>query len=657
MKEKVVFYIAGPEFDGESVDRTGVGGSESALTFMAREFSKLGFETHVYCNCRRPKEYAGVLYHHFEEPIMDCTYLFCYRYPEPLSVVKAKVKILVLHDMPVIQERIAKVLWAVDKIFFLSDYQKNRWLKEFPSMGKISYLTRNGFAKEYVARCDKRKHQVVFASRPERGLDILLEKIWPVIYSEDPALQLILAGYGDWKEPELKDFYEKCDKLISESSNITYAGNLSKPDFYSLLGESKCVVYPLAFPEVSCLVAIEAEAAGTPIVTSDGWALPESVGKGSLVSDKPGSPSYCKVFVSEVLRLVVWGCAADEISIPPKAKSWSEIALGWSRYLQDYSRKKPESIAVCVVAKNEEDNIIRCLKSLQNIGFIKVLVDSSQDRTFTLASLYADEVIKVSFADLDFAELRREMVRGVISDWILWMDADEVLINGAGLHKYTESESCDAYRLKQVNVTLESSKWGQETPIRLFKNQRGVSFVGKIHEQVEFADYLEPGPLPLIDDVMIAHLGYLIEDLVWKKLMSRNKVLLEEEIKSGSARPLLPLYKMRDLMNEFVRLKLSSSSEEVEKLLEGMILIWEKDYEVDFTKPQRELAWKLYQNALQELHRRGVLFRGEIPKYVDLKLELDRGGGIKLAAWFRSKSEYLAKLGTLVKDGGDLLWK
>lgn len=653
MKEKVVFYTAGPEFDGETVDRTGLGGSESALTFMAREFSKLGFETHVYCNCRRPKKYGDVMYHHFSEPIGECDHLFCYRFPEALPLVKARVKILVLHDMPVIQDRIAKVLWAVDKVFFLSQFQKDAWLKEFPSMAKLAYLTVNGFAQEYVGKSEK-KHQVVYASRPERGLGILLDVIWPILHHKDPALQLVIAGYGSWDDPQLTSLYKKCDRLIARSANITDRGALSKKEFYKLLQESECVVYPCDFPEISCLIAIEAYAVETPIVTSTDWALPETVALGSLVEGRPGSASYCRNFVSKVLKVLGGEKQVSRIS---KGKSWSDIALEWSSYLQSRSRKNPESIAACIVAKNEEDNIIRCLKSLRNsVSFIKVLVDSSQDRTFELASLYADEVMTVSYAALDFAELRSAMIKSIDQDWVLWMDADEVLVNGEDLHKYTESESCEAYRLKQINVTLEPSQWGQETPIRLFRNQRGVSFIGKIHEQVEFANYLEVGPLPLIDDVVIAHLGYMTEDLVRKKLTNRNKVLLEEESKSGSIRPLLPVYKMRDFMNEFIWIKLSSP-EEVVKLLGEVILIWESAYEDDYTRPQRELAWKLYQNALKELAMRGESFRDEIPKYSDLKIKLRDGQSFELAAWFRNRTEYMDKSISLVTKVGDQIWK
>lgn len=650
-KNKVVFYTRGLEFDGGSVDRAGLGGSESALTYMAREFSSLGFDTHVFCNCRHPRVYDGVTYHHFEEKIPSCDYLFCYRFPEIIPLVKARIKVLVLHDMPVLQKQIADVLWAVDKVFFLSEFQKKAWLEQFPSMSKIAYLTKNGFAKEIVDEVSDvvfDLNQVIWASRPERGLDILLGSIWPVLSKKFPDLQLVLADYGSWEDPKLFEFYEKCDCLISQFSNVTCKGSLPKKEFYKLLKSSGCLVYPAVFPEVSCIVAIEAQAVGTPVVTTDKWALSETVDFGVLVQ-KRSEESYSADFISAVSSVLERKAFFNS----PKVKSWFEIALDWVSYLQDYSRERSKTIAACVVAKNEEDNIIRCLKSLQHsVHYIKVLVDSSQDRTYELAQQYADEVLKASFSDLDFSELRKTMIRNVKQDWILWVDADEVLLGGENLIKYTESAICEAYRFKQINVALEPHQWGHETPIRLFKNQREVSFKGKVHEQVEFGDHLEIGSLPLIKDVKILHLGYVTPDLVWEKFYKRNEILLEEEIKSGSVRPLLPIYKMRDCMYRFIR-EQEVSFKFLSHVLEEIIMVWEEVFEGK-EREHVDLAWSLYQRALRELANKGFPYKGNVPFLIKVEMRLNKAKKVEMVAWFRNKDEYQKKLNSLVDHVGGL---
>ena len=58
-------------YDGSTVFKRGLGGSESAMIFMARELAKIGFEVEVFNDCETddcaPGEYDGVLYRPLQE--------------------------------------------------------------------------------------------------------------------------------------------------------------------------------------------------------------------------------------------------------------------------------------------------------------------------------------------------------------------------------------------------------------------------------------------------------------------------------------------------------------------------------------------------------------------------------------------------------------
>ena len=46
-----ILDVIGIPFDATTVDKRGLGGSESAIIYMARELAKLGFDVTVFNNC------------------------------------------------------------------------------------------------------------------------------------------------------------------------------------------------------------------------------------------------------------------------------------------------------------------------------------------------------------------------------------------------------------------------------------------------------------------------------------------------------------------------------------------------------------------------------------------------------------------------------
>jgi hypothetical protein len=55
-------------------------------------------------------------------------------------------------------------------------------------------------------------------------------------------------------------------------------GRVSQPELHAAMGRARVWSYPTAFPETSCIGAMEARAAGLALVTSDVAALSETVG-------------------------------------------------------------------------------------------------------------------------------------------------------------------------------------------------------------------------------------------------------------------------------------------------------------------------------------------------------------------------------------------
>ena len=90
-------------------------------------------------------------------------------------------------------------------------------------------------------------------------------------------------------------------------------------------------------------------------------------------------------------------------------------------------------ISVCLISKNEEKNIERCLSLLKPYGFEIILVDTgSTDRTRELALPYADKILDFVWID-DFSAAKNYAASQAKHDWILSVDCDEFLENLKGM--------------------------------------------------------------------------------------------------------------------------------------------------------------------------------------------------------------------------------
>ncbi len=85
------------------------------------------------------------------------------------------------------------------------------------------------------------------------------------------------------------------------------------------------------------------------------------------------------------------------------------------------------SISLCMIVKNEEKHIARCLNSVAELVDEIIIVDTgSTDRTVEIASGYTSDVFSYPWKD-DFADARNHSFSKATMDYCMWMDADDVL--------------------------------------------------------------------------------------------------------------------------------------------------------------------------------------------------------------------------------------
>lgn len=373
----ITFVTGGEPFHGASPEQGALGGSESALVQVARALAGRGHRVTVYCHCPAPGEYHGVIYRDHSE-LRDRV---LQERPEVLVVSRfftafdlpwqAGLNVLWNHDILDHPSLLASRLEHIDLALVLSRFHARDYQQKLPALAPKLVRTRNGLDLELLARARAQavpqQGLVVYASRPERGLEQLLEHIWPRLRRKLPHLRLAICGYQvdrQGLDPATLENYRKIDELVERSSGVELMGPLAKLDYYRLLAGAQAVLYPCVFPEISCLVALEAQALDVPVITSDRFALRESVVTEAFrVAGDPGSTAYLEAFVQTALHWL--GPARQQARLLAaragekvrRRHDWRRIAAEWEalfgQHLEARRRQAGGALAASLVLNGD----------------------------------------------------------------------------------------------------------------------------------------------------------------------------------------------------------------------------------------------------------------------------------------------------------------
>lgn len=192
-------------------------------------------------------------------------------------------------------------------------------------------------------------------------------------------------------------------------------------------------------------------------------------------------------------------------------------------------------VSVCIIAKNEEKNIEKCLRAIHKHPFEIIVVDTgSTDMTKELAARYADKVLDFEWID-DFSAARNFSIDAASNDWILVLDCDEFVekLNFQEMQKLMKQYPHAIGQLTRDNLCYgKNHEQVHSTDLveRLF-NRKLYHYEGTIHEQVVRRDgtpaYGFAFPL------YITHIGYFgtEEEILAKseRNISMLKAALEQD--------------------------------------------------------------------------------------------------------------------------------
>ena len=319
-----IIDIIGIPYDGTTVDKQGLGGSESAVTLMSRELAQIGFTVTVFNNCgidhARPGVYDNVTYrpltdlaldHEFDIVVSSRTvipFTEAKDYPKlndirstPFQdmdlynrvIAKAKVRALWMHDTFCLGDNLIEELAVSDRItdiFTLSDFHltyvancNHGRRRNFEVLKNKFFITRNG-ARNFKAEVDikaKDPDLFVYNASVTKGMIPLVKYIWPHVKRHIPTAKLkIIGGYyrfstGSEPDQQEKDWRAMAADPELAKLGVEFTGVISQREIADILTVANFMLYPAAFPETFGISTLESLLYNTPAITCRFGALEE----------------------------------------------------------------------------------------------------------------------------------------------------------------------------------------------------------------------------------------------------------------------------------------------------------------------------------------------------------------------------------------------
>ncbi len=369
-KPSVLFYaeLAGPYVPPDLKTRA-VGGSETALMSVAEGLAGAGHQVVVVGHPgRRAGVYGDVQYvdvrsRDWRTLHVDVTVVFR-QLPHAWRRLPGRVRLLWAHDhigvypemQPGLRRRLLEFAWRLvgyrlfgpslpGGVVAVSEWLATCWRDFAGWPAEHVRVIRNGVHPELFTALEgavsptdvqgRGRLRVAYTSVPERGLALLIREVMPRVWQQLPDVELHVFSYRS-----LEPYRPLLRRLGRGAQNVYFHEGLPKQQLAVALKRCHVWAYPTDFPETSCIAAMEAQAAGLPVVSSRRYALTETVEDGRtgfLIPGEVGSPEYVRKFADACTlllrdadlrrRMGDWGARRmlSEFTWQRAVSQWSEL--------------------------------------------------------------------------------------------------------------------------------------------------------------------------------------------------------------------------------------------------------------------------------------------------------------------------------------------
>ena len=336
---RIVFFHLQREFDGDSLSKIPMGGTETALIGLSRALAKNPEnEVSIFTSRADSQTYDQVHYHPDKKfaawakdkeidvlvslrdflPFWLPARVKCKAYLTPDAYQFHSLHRHALSIQANInQQNVTLPLWApqtffkdMDLFLALGQWHAQSFIEQMKvPKDKVIYTGNGVFLENFnPLPLEKRKPHLFYSSTPHRGLDQFL-RLFPAIQKEFPHFKMEVCSsmkvYGREDGPVEKEF-KTVYELIKKSGSL-YHGSLLQKELAEKMSQAYSLSYPNTYDETFCITALEAQAAGLPVITSARAALLERIEDGVdgfLIKGNPGDPDYDKAYLEAHRQLI-----------------------------------------------------------------------------------------------------------------------------------------------------------------------------------------------------------------------------------------------------------------------------------------------------------------------------------------------------------------
>jgi FkbM family methyltransferase len=322
MKIAIIDCI-GLNYDGSTLTKKGIGGSESSIISIARELVKIGFEVTVLNDCdtseTEPGIYDGVQYYpiamlgqkefNFDVVISQRTVIpFTPKHlydqvrqpaprnydPDIFTQVQRpeQLKIIWMQDTFIWGDHLLEYLLVnnyIDEVFNLSDWHiayttncTHGPKRQYEVFKNKIFHTRNAINRwiDWVDIKQKDPNLFVYNASITKGMIPLVTRIWPRLKQHLPQAKLkIIGGYYKFRNEDLSPAQQEWHGLVKSCENdpsIEFTGIIPQPEIAKIMAQATYNLFPGAYPETSGISIIESINYNTPVIGTRFGAMEES---------------------------------------------------------------------------------------------------------------------------------------------------------------------------------------------------------------------------------------------------------------------------------------------------------------------------------------------------------------------------------------------
>jgi glycosyltransferase involved in cell wall biosynthesis len=355
------------DYTTDTASKAGLGGSQSALCYLAVELVRLGHRVTIANGISHPGPRSGIDFLHVQQA---CTAQFLNQ-ADVVVVLNAAIGLVLRGQVGV---TVPLVLWtghaddvqavqalksikerkAWSAFAFVSRWQANRYFDAFRIPTRKSAVLLNCIAPSFIAQAISEPWYVVrrpptlaFTSTPFRGLDVLLDAFQEVRLGI-PNVRLRVYSSMKVYLPRREDPYAALYRRCETMEGVEYVGSVGQTRLAAEMAQVDALAYPSTFAETFCIAAMEAMSVGALLISTRLGALPELNGDYGVFTDFDADKarltrSYAQAVIRTLLDAASDPVASNlrrnaQIGFYRERFSWPQRAQEWSAWLPTVAR-------------------------------------------------------------------------------------------------------------------------------------------------------------------------------------------------------------------------------------------------------------------------------------------------------------------------------